>query len=93
MKHDKLKSECFKIGPNTGQKKNNFMEKKKVGKFKSIQKIIDKNKEINNMVTQLSSNKGGFNSVNVKKKLGSLTMSNAHLQRLNKIHERFQRSE
>jgi hypothetical protein len=96
MKHDKLKSECFKIA---GQKpkQNNFVEKKKIGKFKSIQKIIDKNREINDMVSQLRSGSRivslNDQALKAKKKIGSLTMSTAHLQRLNKIHERFQRDD
>ena len=83
MKHDKLKSECFKIDTITGQKKNNFMDKKKQGKFKSVQKIIEKNKDINDLVSQLQTDKQGkiqvSSSAKLKKKIGSLTMSNAHL--------------
>lgn len=69
MKHDKLKSECFKIESITGQKpkQNNFTEKgKKVGKFKSIQKIIDKNKEINDMISQVKAEKKGLSSFNTQ---------------------------
>lgn len=59
MKHDKLKSECFKISSITGQSGQTKIEtdaaegkKKKQGKLKSIQKIIDKNKEINEYLAQ-----------------------------------------
>ena len=100
MKHDKLKSECFKISSITGKQndedKNN--NSKKQGKLKTIQKVINKNKEINEFLEKqkgdLRSMQGG-NRVRgmTKKKLASLTMSNAHLARLHKIKERFQRDE
>jgi len=48
MNHDKLKSECFKISAITGKAHDEDKnDKKKQGKLKTIQKVINKNKEIN----------------------------------------------
>ena len=82
MKHDKLKSECFNINTITGQKpkQNNFLEKRKQGKFKSMQKIIDKNKEINELISTVQSDKRvTLDKEKAKKKVKSLTMSSAHM--------------
>jgi hypothetical protein len=67
-------------------------KKKKMGSFKSIQKIIDQNKEINDTLSQSSPDRqpgSPFDSALKSKKIGSLSMSSVHLQRLNKIHQRF----
>ena len=47
MKHDKLKSECFKIlDPRKSVSGNkSASKKKKIGKLRSVQQILDKNKE------------------------------------------------
>jgi hypothetical protein len=47
MKHDKLKSECFKIlDPRKSASGNKSQsKKKKIGKLRSVQQILDKNKE------------------------------------------------
>ena len=64
MKHDKLKSECFKISTITGQanraieQENDKKDKKKQRKLKSIQKIIDKNKSINDHLSQKCDHNG-----------------------------------
>lgn len=53
MKHDKLKSECFKISAITGKAHDEDKnDKKKQGKLKTIQKVINKNKEINEFLVQ-----------------------------------------
>ena len=46
MKHDKLKSECFKIkDPKMSERTKSQSKKKKIGKLRSVQQILDKNKE------------------------------------------------
>ena len=54
MKHDKLKNECFQIAgqQQEEEKKEGEGSSKKQGKLKSIQKIINKNKEINDFLAQ-----------------------------------------
>ena len=46
IKHDKLKNECFKI-PGKDKNDDEQKQKKKQGKLRSVQQIIEKNKKLN----------------------------------------------
>ena len=89
MKHDKLKSECFKIKDPRASGKLSTTKKKKEGKLRSINVILSKNKDAINDEEE-SKEQPKLQGITRSKKL---VLSNSHLQRLNKINDRFHRSD